>query len=1433
MNIWKQEPPPGGHTTCCCGDTLKITLFAPHHAPEGKAFLRTNIESVRIHRQEIIDHVEKHAPLLAGDWHDFPMQPDPTSGEPHTYSISLPIYEPGVFEAKAFFLPPDSTTPIWPEGPNLRIKVLPATSYAANTIYTAFVRQFGPNRYPHTLPLQQEQLTALDAEGWTLIPKSGTFRDLLQELDHIIGTLGFRIIQLLPIHPVPTTFARMGRFGSPFAAIDFFNVDRALAEFDRRSTPLEQFGELVDGIHQRGARIFLDLPINHTGWASYLQVHHPEWFSRNEDNTFASPGAWGVVWEDLSELDYKHQPLWTYMAEVFLFWCERGVDGFRCDAGYMIPLPVWEYIVAKVRAAYPDTIFLLEGLGGRISVTEALLSHAGLDWAYSEIFQVYDRPALEHQLHHDHASAKTHGTLVHFAETHDNNRLAATSPTYARMRCALTALTSDNGTFGITSGVEWYATTKVDVHGAPPLNWGADENQIQWLQQINTILSTHPAFFHEAAIETLPSETAVLQVLRTSPQGQHVLVLVNLDTENKAQARWQHNKGQLTEKSCLDLLSNTPVTLRKEHDTLHCTLPPSGVYCLSPQPLPDQPQTDPVQLQRTKALALAMLGHLDGYALQPDCDLDQLAQSLLEDPAAFCARISQRPEQAILTRWHAPQDLRRTVMLPLQHVLLIQAPYPFRVRLSHQKQVCASAESLPQPEQQNHFAILIPAPDTPAPAQLDIHMISYTPDGAQHAHATIQRLGTTTQQNIKLCYDREDIRGSRACAILANGCGAISQVRLEWGRIESQYDALLAANLHPTVPVDRHILLTRCRAWLVNKGYSHEIGLDCTRNVQIIPGKKVIWRFEAPAGMGKTVPLQFQLSWEHQQNHIHLQIIRETARDPEKQLPDENPVQLIIRPDIENRSSHCATKAYAGPEHHFPASIQTQPDGFHFRPGPETQLHVQIPEATFTSEPEWLYAQPHPFEADRGLEPNGDIFSPGYFSIPIQGNQSRTLSAHVPSSHACPPELEERRRVSRPTSHAQPPTSNVPRPTSQLPLPEILRTAIQDFVVRRDHARTVIAGYPWFLDWGRDTLICLRGMIAAGLLDESRDILKQFASFEQQGTIPNMIRGTDDRDRDTSDAPLWLFTACRDFIQKTGQTDILQMPCGDRTLLEILQSLATHYQQGTPNGIKMDPQSGLIFSPSHFTWMDTNYPAGTPRQGYPIEIQALWYAALQFLAEHDNSNTNWQKRARQVQETILQYYRTPQTNGALADCLHASTGQSAAQATADNAIRPNQLFAVTLGAVQDPQTISDILRETAYLLIPGAIRSLADQKVEPPLPVHGMFGLLNNPDFPYQGHYRGDEDTRRKPAYHNGTAWTWPFPSYCEALTLLDPENLTPIAHQLLASCIPLLESGCIGHLPEILDGDAPHAQRGCWAQAWGVTEVYRVLNQLQSKPSL
>ena len=229
-----------------------------------------------------------------------------------------------------------------------------------------------------------------------------------------------------------------------------------------------------------------------------------------------------------------------------------------------------------------------------------------------------------------------------------------------------------------------------------------------------------------------------------------------------------------------------------------------------------------------------------------------------------------------------------------------------------------------------------------------------------------------------------------------------------------------------------------------------------------------------------------------------------------------------------------------------------------------------------------------------------------------------------------------------------------------------------------------------------------------------------------------------------------------------------------------------------------------------------------------MEIQALWYAGLRFLDNVDKEGP-WRGLADRVSEAMVRLYPMESTTGEryLSDCLHAAPGQGAGRAEPDNALRPNQLLAVTLGAVRDPALCRSILTACESLLVPGAIRSLADQSVSPPLPIHGHGRLLNNPDHPYWGQYRGDEDTRRKPAYHNGTAWTWIFPSYAEALVATYGKAAQPAALALLGSSIQAINQGCATQVPEIMDGDTPHTLRGCGAQAWGTTELYRVVAML------
>jgi predicted glycogen debranching enzyme len=321
-----------------------------------------------------------------------------------------------------------------------------------------------------------------------------------------------------------------------------------------------------------------------------------------------------------------------------------------------------------------------------------------------------------------------------------------------------------------------------------------------------------------------------------------------------------------------------------------------------------------------------------------------------------------------------------------------------------------------------------------------------------------------------------------------------------------------------------------------------------------------------------------------------------------------------------------------------------------------------------------------------------------------------------------------------------------------------------------------------------------------------------------------MIQAENDANRNTSDAPLWLLTACADWVQAQDKDALLESDCGGRTLREILLSIGQSLRSGAPNGVYMDPESGFIFSPIHFSWMDTNHPAGTPRQGYPIETQALWYAALSFLAQIDpaQSGQKWRPLAEQVQAAILKYFWQPDL-GYLADCLHATPGQTAREAISDDALRPNQLLAITLGAITDKVKCRGILSACETLLVPGAIRSLADRPVRHEINIVHQGKLINDPRHPYQGRYEGDEDTRRKPAYHNGTAWTWLFPSFSEAWAMTYGQESKATALAWLTSGGHLLEHGCLGHIPEILDGDYPHTPRGCDAQAWGASELLRV----------
>jgi hypothetical protein len=416
------NPAPGERWLRFVGDRARFSLrLPPGRAKGARALLRTNLGKAERLRQEVIaTHAGKN-PFSIAFWRDIPLEPQP-NGE---WTVEIPLTDVGFYRAKAYMAEADGRQ-VWPEGPDAGISVHPNDYRTANTVYCAFARMFGESKSARVTrdAALEKRLEELDAAGYTVIPPSGKLRDLTAQLPHIFDTLGCRILQLMPVNPVPATFARFGRFGSPYACLDLTAIDPALVEFDKRTNGVGQFCELTDAAHRRGGRVLLDMVINHTGWGSALFENHPDWFVHEPDGSFVCPGAWGVTWEDLVELSPAHVELWEEVARAFLTWCRRGVDGFRCDAGYKVPVRVWQYSEASVRREFPNTVFLLEGLGGPWEASELLLTEGGMQWAYSELFQNHGGPNIARYLDYAHRQSARLGLYVHYSETHDNDRLA-------------------------------------------------------------------------------------------------------------------------------------------------------------------------------------------------------------------------------------------------------------------------------------------------------------------------------------------------------------------------------------------------------------------------------------------------------------------------------------------------------------------------------------------------------------------------------------------------------------------------------------------------------------------------------------------------------------------------------------------------------------------------------------------------------------------------------------------------------------------------------------------------------------------------------------------------------------------------------------------------------------------------------------------------
>ncbi|HEV2455394.1 MAG TPA: amylo-alpha-1,6-glucosidase [Verrucomicrobiae bacterium] len=1427
------SPAPGERILRFVGDKIRFSIQDQANAAAGngwRGFLRTNLGRAAVRRREILHSHALGAAFADESWRDVPMQKNGNAWE-----IEFPLAETGYFKAKPYLL--DSNRwQHWPEGPDIGISVHPNFTRTANTIYCAFARLFGTTKSMASTANEklEAQLKQLDAKNFTVIPPSGTLRDLAKQLSHIVQTLGCRILHLLPIHPTPTTYARYGRFGSPYAALDLTAIDPALVEFDRRTTGIDQFCELTHAAHSLGARVFLDIVINHTGWGSVLQENCPDFFVKGPDGAFASPGAWGTVWEDLVELKQDSVVLWDKIADALVTWCRRGTDGFRCDAGYKIPVVAWQYIIARVQEEFPDTVFLLEGLGGSWQATQNLLGEGGMQWAYSELFQNYSGREVAAYLDYANRQSQSVGTYVHYSETHDNDRLAArtggASPqpppnrAWSLLRNQLCALTSPSGGFGFTCGVEWLATEKIRVHGCTGLNWGNPNNIVPDLARLNDLISNHPCFFDGATLTRLsaPDDTIYLLLRESADKEDSLLVIVNTDVarDNTLALCLADFKLQIG-KFKFDLLGQALPEITTTKTSVTFKLKAGAVHCLATTGKPVGLAGEDYRRARARAaFATQALNCVLPAEQFSKFGWQFLAEQIDQSPRNFlaaAARLKGGETQEQLTEWIAKAardetyppvvtwtliDRRRVTLIPANHWLLIEDSAPFEAVLETDGSRPVRAVSIPAGK--DHIAVFGPR-DVRADSKLGLRRHA---TASQEITAAIRFLPPEAEP----CAPPY---GPASLTLLTNGIGGMARLCVDLGRVNSKYDCVLGANLNPNYPVDRHVFAKRIRVWVNADGFLSPLNFTNVRGFEV--GPPAVWNFVANAGDGRTVEIMLRVEMLEGKNTVVFQFLRPAAAHATgKQLPADADVRLTVRMDIEDRNFHQETKRNGGAEYHFSTNthlLDAQNGGwigFAFTPEKDRQLRVFADRGEFHPQPEWCENIPHPVEASRGQAPFGDAYSPGWFEIPLQKGSNATLAvtAELDPADFFP--------------------ASQPKPAGpKASFDGQLLQAAKQFVVRREAGKTVIAGYPWFLDWGRDSLICARGLLAAGLVDEVEQLLLTFAKFEQNGTLPNTIHGSDVSNRDTSDAPLWFAIVCAELSRAQKRDFYGTLVDGKRTVRDVLASIAENYSGKTPNGICMDPESGLIWSPAHFTWMDTNYPAGTPREGYPVEIQALWIALLRQLDSIAESaeQARWRGLAERAMASFNNLFWL-EDKGWLADVLLASTGVVARDATASDALRTNCLLPVSLGLVTGSRARRCVAAAQKYLVVPGAMRSLAPLPVTVPLPVFSNAGsLINDPVEPYWPQYEGDEDTRRKPAYHNGTAWTWTFPVFCEALVRawdLAPDAAAA-AKSYLASAEAVLGVGCLGQIPEIMDGDGPHTQRGCDAQAWGVTEFLRV----------
>jgi predicted glycogen debranching enzyme len=447
---------------------------------------------------------------------------------------------------------------------------------------------------------------------------------------------------------------------------------------------------------------------------------------------------------------------------------------------------------------------------------------------------------------------------------------------------------------------------------------------------------------------------------------------------------------------------------------------------------------------------------------------------------------------------------------------------------------------------------------------------------------------------------------------------------------------------------------------------------------------------------------------------------------------------------------------------------------------------------------EWYRNFEYDEERERGLDYTEDLFNPFVLRFDLLlRRQASVIASTEQHDIAQGPEFRDAEIKRRKSVAGSSPIDD--------PFVRDLTKAADQYIVSRGDQKTVIAGYHWFSDWGRDTMIALPGLtLLTGKHDLARSVLRTFARHVDRGMLPNRFPDAGETpEYNTVDATLWFFEAVRAYLAYTGDLEFVRSE-----LYPVFADIISWHVRGTRYGIKVD-SSGLLSSGEpgvQLTWMDAK--AGdwvvTPRRGNPVEIQALWYNALCIMEDlaHRFTDETAQKRYHDM-ATVANWSFNRLFWNENTGCLYDVTNG----ASPDPSIRPNQIFAVSLThSMLSPERAKSVVEKVQeHLLTPYGLRSLAPT------------------DPQYRGRYTGGPTTRDG-AYHQGTVWPWLMGPFITAYMKINAGNevARKQAAEWLAPLKGHLADAGLGHIPEIFDGDKPQQPRGCVAQAWSVAEVLR-----------